>query len=478
MAKGEVKIMEKENVSTAMLEELIKNRQVAKLRQLFESVPTIDLAEVANDIDDIRDLVFIFKTVKSDYTAEFFTDLSSEIQEKLIHLFTDTELVTLVNASYTDDIVDFMEEMPANLVSRILKVVDKKTRSDINRLLNYKDNTAGSIMTTEYIELSSEITIKDAIEKIRTIGQDAETIYTIFIIDKKRNFIGTVDLDQFVFSKPEQTLDEIADKAAITVGVNTDQEDVASIFKRYDLNAIPVLNEDQRLTGIITIDDIVDVIEQEATEDMSKMALVTPLEDSYKDTGVIKMALKTTPWLLVLMVLAVFSSMVLSSFQDEMSSLAILSVFIPVLMDTAGNSGGQTIALMIRGLAVGEFTPKDFRHILWKEFRVSLLVGLMVSVFSFIWFIIEMYLGIIFYEPTGIVGAALLIERMKISGLVSLTLLITIILSKLLGVTIPLIVKAMKKDPALISAPFITTVVDVTALLIYFFITTQIFQLV
>ncbi|MFA5762914.1 MAG: magnesium transporter [Bacilli bacterium] len=470
--------MEKENVSTAMLEELIKNRQVAKLRQLFESVPTIDLAEVANDIDDIRDLVFIFKTVKSDYTAEFFTDLSSEIQEKLIHLFTDTELVTLVNASYTDDIVDFMEEMPANLVSRILKVVDKKTRSDINRLLNYKDNTAGSIMTTEYIELSSEITIKDAIEKIRTIGQDAETIYTIFIIDKKRNFIGTVDLDQFVFSKPEQTLDEIADKAAITVGVNTDQEDVASIFKRYDLNAIPVLNEDQRLTGIITIDDIVDVIEQEATEDMSKMALVTPLEDSYKDTGVIKMALKTTPWLLVLMVLAVFSSMVLSSFQDEMSSLAILSVFIPVLMDTAGNSGGQTIALMIRGLAVGEFTPKDFRHILWKEFRVSLLVGLMVSVFSFIWFIIEMYLGIIFYEPTGIVGAALLIERMKISGLVSLTLLITIILSKLLGVTIPLIVKAMKKDPALISAPFITTVVDVTALLIYFFITTQIFQLV
>jgi len=478
MAKGEVKIMEKENVSTAMLEELIKNRQVAKLRQLFESVPTIDLAEVANDIDDIRDLVFIFKTVKSDYTAEFFTDLSSEIQEKLIHLFTDTELVTLVNASYTDDIVDFMEEMPANLVSRILKVVDKKTRSDINRLLNYKDNTAGSIMTTEYIELSSEITIKDAIEKIRTIGQDAETIYTIFIIDKKRNFIGTVDLDQFVFSKPEQTLDEIADKAAITVGVNTDQEDVASIFKRYDLNAIPVLNEDQRLTGIITIDDIVDVIEQEATEDMSKMALVTPLEDSYKDTGVIKMALKTTPWLLVLMVLAVFSSMVLSSFQDEMSSLAILSVFIPVLMDTAGNSGGQTIALMIRGLAVGEFTPKDFRHILWKEFRVSLLVGLMVSVFSFIWFIIEMYLGIIFYEPTGIVGAALLIERMKISGLVSLTLLITIILSKLLGVTIPLIVKAMKKDPALISAPFISTVVDVTALLIYFFITTQIFQLV
>lgn len=470
--------MEKENVSTTLLEELIKTRQVEKLRSLFETIPTIDLAEVANDIGDIRDLVFIFKVVKSDYTAEFFTDLSSEVQEKLVHLFTDNELVTLLNASYTDDIVDFMEDMPANLVLKILKVVDKKTRSDINRLLNYKENTAGSIMTTEYIELGSDITIKEAIEKIRAIGQDAETIYTIFVIDKKRNFVGTIDLDQFVFSKPEQTLDEIADKASITVGVNTDQEDVAAIFKRYNLTAIAVLNDDQRLTGIITIDDIVDVMEKEATEDMSKMALVTPLEDSYMQTGVIKMALKTTPWLVALMVLAVFSSMVLSSFQDVLASLAILSVFIPVLMDSGGNSGGQTIALMIRGIAVGEFGPKDYLKILWKEFRVALIVALMTCVFAFMWFTAEMYLGIISYAPDGIVGTALFLERIKISGLVSMTLFVTIIISKLLGVTIPMIVKAIKLDPALISAPFITTVVDVSSLLLYFFICTQIFHLV
>lgn len=470
--------MEKENVSTALLEELIKTRQVEKLRSLFETIPTIDLAEVANDVGDIRDLVFIFKVVKSDYTAEFFTDLSSEVQEKLVHLFTDTELVTLLNASYTDDIVDFMEDMPSNLVSKILKVVDKKTRTDINRLLNYKENTAGSIMTTEYIELGNDISIKEAIEKIRAIGQDAETIYTIFVIDKKRNFVGTIDLDQFVFSKPEQILDEIADKAAITVGVNTDQEDVAAIFKRYNLTAIAVLNEDQRLTGIITIDDIVDVMEKEATEDMSKMALVTPLEDSYMQTGVVKMALKTTPWLVALMVLAVFSSMVLSSFQDVLASLAILSVFIPVLMDSGGNSGGQTIALMIRGIAVGEFGPKDYLKILWKEFRVSLLVALMTCTFAFLWFTAEMYLGIISYAPEGIVGMALFLERIKISGLVSITLFVTIIISKLLGVTIPMIVKSLKLDPALISAPFITTVVDVSALLLYFFICTQIFHLV
>lgn len=470
--------MEKENVSTALLEELIKTRQVEKLRSLFETIPTIDLAEVANDIGDIRDLVFVFKVVKSDYTAEFFTDLSSEVQEKLVHLFTDTELVTLLNASYTDDIVDFMEDMPSNLVSKILKVVDKKTRTDINRLLNYKENTAGSIMTTEYIELGNDISIKEAIEKIRAIGQEAETIYTIFVIDKKRNFVGTIDLDQFVFSKPEQILDDIADKAAITVGVNTDQEDVAAIFKRYNLTAIAVLNEDQRLTGIITIDDIVDVMEKEATEDMSKMALVTPLEDSYMQTGVVKMALKTTPWLVALMVLAVFSSMVLSSFQDVLASLAILSVFIPVLMDSGGNSGGQTIALMIRGIAVGEFGPRDYLKILWKEFRVSLLVALMTCTFAFLWFTAEMYLGIISYSPEGIVGMALFLERIKISGLVSITLFVTIIISKLLGVTIPMIVKSLKLDPALISAPFITTVVDVSALLLYFFICTQIFQLV
>jgi len=470
--------MEKENVSTALLEELIKGRKVERLRQLFESVPTIDIAEVANDISDITELVLIFKAVKNDYTAEFFTDLSSEVQEKLIHLFTDSDLVNLLNASYADDIVDFMEDMPANLVSKILKVVDKNTRNDLNRLLNYKENTAGSIMTTEYIELLNTLTVREAIEKMRAIGQDAETIFTIFVLDDKRNFLGTIDLDQFVFSKPDDTLGAIADTTAATVITSTDQEEVASIFKRYNLTAIAVLNDDKRLTGIITIDDIVDVMEKEATEDMSKMALITPLEDSYKQTGVIKMAMKTTPWLIALMVLAVFSSMVLSTFQDTLSALAILSVFIPVFMDTGGNSGGQTIALMIRGLAVGEFTPKDFWSILWKEFRVSLLAALMVSTFSLIWFTAEMYLGIVHYAPEGIAGSALFIERIKVSGLVSITLFITVIISKLLGVCIPMLVKTLKKDPAVISAPFITTIVDVTALLIYFFICTQIFHLV
>jgi magnesium transporter len=250
------------------------------------------------------------------------------------------------------------------------------------------------------------------------------------------------------------------------------------VLFRSNLNAIAVLNEDERLIGIITIDDIVDVIEQEATEDISKMALVTPLEDSYKQTSIGRMALKTMPWLIVLMVLGAFSSMILSSFQDALASLAILSVFIPVLMDTGGNSGGQTVSLMIRGLAVGEFTPKDFWKILWKEFRVALLVSLIVSGFAFGWFILEMYVGIVHFAPEGLAGGALLIARLKVSAIVSLTLFATIVFSKTLAVAIPMFVKVLKKDPALISEPFITTIVDVLALLIYFFIASSLFQLV
>ncbi|MFA5687434.1 MAG: magnesium transporter [Bacilli bacterium] len=470
--------MELEKINTQEFEALIKERNVEKLRDTFETIPTIDLAEVANDFEDIKDLIFVFKVVKSEYTAEFFTDLSSDIQEKLIELFSDEDLVTLLNASFSDDIVDFMEDMPANLVSKILKSVNPTQRTNLNQLLNYKEDTAGSIMTTEFIELTMNLTVKEALIKIRETGRKAETIYTIFVRDNKRRFIGTIDLEEFIYANENELLEDLADKSAFTIGVNTDQEEVATLFKRYNLNAIAVLNEDERLIGIITIDDIVDVIEQEATEDISKMALVTPLEDSYKQTSIGRMALKTMPWLIVLMVLGAFSSMILSSFQDALASLAILSVFIPVLMDTGGNSGGQTVSLMIRGLAVGEFTPKDFWKILWKEFRVALLVSLIVSGFAFGWFILEMYVGIVHFAPEGLAGGALLIARLKVSAIVSLTLFATIVFSKTLAVAIPMFVKVLKKDPALISEPFITTIVDVLALLIYFFIASSLFQLV
>lgn len=470
--------MEIEKITTKEFETLIRQRDVEKLRSTFKSIPTIDLAEVANDIEDIKDLVFVFKVVKSEYTAEFFTDLSGDIQEQLVELFSDEDLVTLLNASFSDDIVDFMEDMPANLVSKILKSVNPIQRSNLNQLLNYKEDTAGSIMTTEYLELMMNLTVKEALIKIRETGRKVETIYTIFVRDEKRNFIGTINLGEFIYANENERLDKLADKSAITVGVNTDQEDIAAIFKRYNLNALAVLNEEQRLVGIITIDDIVDVIEQEATEDISKMALVIPLEDSYKQTSVTKMALKTMPWLIVLMILGAFSSIILSQYQDKLTALAILAVFIPVLMDTGGNSGGQTVSLMIRGLAVGEFSPKDFWKILWKELRVATLVALIVSIFAFGWFILEMYIGIVDFAPEGLVGSALLISRLKVSAVVSLTLFATIIISKALAVAIPMFVKVLKKDPALISEPFITTIVDVIALLIYFFFASTIFQLV
>ncbi|MDY0101116.1 MAG: CBS domain-containing protein, partial [Bacilli bacterium] len=257
--------MELEKINTQEFEALIKERNVEKLRDTFETIPTIDLAEVANDFEDIKDLIFVFKVVKSEYTAEFFTDLSSDIQEKLIELFSDEDLVTLLNASFSDDIVDFMEDMPANLVSKILKSVNPTQRTNLNQLLNYKEDTAGSIMTTEFIELTMNLTVKEALIKIRETGRKAETIYTIFVRDNKRRFIGTIDLEEFIYANENELLEDLADKSAFTIGVNTDQEEVATLFKRYNLNAIAVLNEDERLIGIITIDDIVDVIEQEAT---------------------------------------------------------------------------------------------------------------------------------------------------------------------------------------------------------------------
>lgn len=481
--------MEKDFFNLDTFKSIIEEKRVAELRDIFETIPLVDIAEVANGIEDPKDLIFIFRVVQSDYTAEFFSYLHKQTQEKLVAAFNDRELITLIESSYTDDIVDFIEDMPANVVNRILKNCNKETRFEVNRLLNYKEKTAGTIMTTEYIELINTMSVSEAIRLIRKRGKDAETVYTIFIRDEKRNFVGTVGLDALVLCKDEnQIVSEIMNTDFVYVHVNTDQEEVANLFKRYGLTAIAVLNDDDRLTGIITVDDVMNVIEKEASEDMAKMSLITPLEESYIRTGVFKMAFKCIPWIVALMVLAVFSSMILSSFQTQLASLAILSVFIPVLIDTGGNAGGQTTTLMIRGLALKEFTPKDILKILWKEFRVSLVVSAAVSIFAFCWIMIEMYTNIVTYPSqiggipvingVEVSGWNLFFARSSIAGLVALTLLFTVIISKIVGAILPLLFQSLKKDPALMSGPLITTIVDVCSLIAYFFICTQIFHLV
>lgn len=478
--------MENEYVSTEQIEKLIDEKNVKEIRRIFEVVPTIDLAEAISDIEDTKKIIFIFKTVKSEYTAELFTELKPEIKEDIINLMSNEQLAEVLEQQFTDDLVDDLEELPANIVTRVLRNVSKERRATINKLLNYKEDSAGSIMTTEFVVLLSNLTADEAIATIRQTGKNKETIYTLFVMDKQRNLVGIVDLDDLIFAKGDTKLTEIMNRDFVTVNVNDDQEEVANTVKRYDLNAIAVLNNDGRLVGVITVDDVMDIIEEETTEDISKMQLVTPLEDSYLETSPFKMARKCIPWIVVLLILGTFSSMVLSKFEGQIATVAILAAFIPVLMDTGGNAGGQTIALMIRGLSLQEFGPRDFFRIIRKESISAAIIAVCVGIFAFLWFSIEQYFGIVtnsgLGEPASIWlgncwSAEFFFEVIKVSGLVSLTLTIGMFLSKMVAVLLPMGAAALKKDPAIVSQPLLTTIVDVTSLLVYFGFASIIFNL-
>lgn len=449
--------------------QIVESKNYAKLREVFEKYKEVDLAEIVEQFEKIEDVILIFRVVKSEHTAELFAYLSPSMQEKLIAAMSDKEVITLTEASSTDDIVDFLQDMPANVVAKVLKNAAPDTRSAINHLLNYKDNTAGSIMTTEFLAMLASTQVSDAIKVIRDKGREAETIYTIFCRDEKRNFQGTVDLDDLIFAKPEQKLSEIMNTNFVTANVNNDQEEVANQFKRYDLNSMAVLNDENKLIGIITIDDIVDVIDKEASEDISFQAGVSPLKDSYLETPIFKMAVKRLPWIIILLVLGMFSSIVLSFFQDEISVVPVLAAFIPVLMDTGGNAGSQTTALMVRSLALDEFKKGDDKRVIWKETRVAFIVATCVSIFSFCWFLFEMSVKLV--NPGGA-------NIYEVAGLVSITLWFTVMLSKSVGCILPLLAKKLNKDPALMSSPFLTTIVDICSLLIYFFIVTQVFHMI
>lgn len=457
-------------ITTKYIEKLLSQNKYKEIKDLFDDYHEFDIAQVCNDVVDPKNLITIFRVVKSEHTSEFFSYLDQDVQENIIKSMSDKDVANLIDSGSTDDIVDFIEDMPANVVKKVLQNCSKEDRQTINKLLNYKEGTAGSIMTTEFLEFSSTLRVKDAIAKIREIGRDAETIYTIFVRDEKRKFLGTVELDDLIFSKPNSKLEQVLRPAFATCDVNTDQEDVAETVRRYDLNAIPVLNDEKRLIGIITIDDIVDVIQEEANEDISLQAGVTPLKQSYLDTPIWKMAFKCIPWLMFLLVIDVFSSMVLSKFQSVLSMFAILAAFTPTIMDAGGNAGSQTSALMVRSIALNEFQPKESWKIIWKEMRIAAITAFITSLFAVLWFMIEMYIGLVTYPSNpGIYSAGQLFEtRIAISLLVSLTLFITIIIAKFVGCILPLFVNAIKKDPAIVCGPFITSLVDVSSLLIYF----------
>ena len=367
--------------------------------------------------------------------------------------------------------------MPANLVTRVLKVAPKELRKDINTLLNYEEDTAGSLLTTEYLDMKSTMTVEEVIDEIRERGKDAETVYTLFIRDAKRTMVGTVDLDDLIFAKKNQTMEDIMNRDFITCHVNDDQEEVANKFKRYDLNAMAVVNKENKIIGIITIDDVVDIIVEEATEDISMLNQVTPVEDEYLKTPIYKLVLKCVPWIIVLMILQVFSTLILSRFESAIAAFSILSVFTPLIMDAGGNSGNQTTTIIVRSLALDEFDKGDAKKVVWKEVRVALVIASIIGVFAFGWLMLEMGVGIVSLEtvqtnhPELNKGITMLIVASLVAG----TLFVTIIVSRLIGCLLPFFAKLIKKDPAVMCGPLTTTIVDIASLLTYFLLWTLVF---
>ena len=453
----------------------VKNRRSDVVREIFDTVPNIDIAEALENVDDVSILIYIFRVVDNEYAADFFDELSTEQQEKIITACTDKELVELIKNSFADDIADTVEEMPANIASRILKACPKDLRDDVNNLLLFKENTAGSIMTTEYIEMRSNTTVKDAIKFIREKGRDAETIYTIFVRDAKRTMVGTIDLSDLIFANEDDVLEDIMNKDFVTCYVDDDQEDVAKMFKRYDLTAMAVVNREDKIIGIITIDDVVDIIVEEATEDIAHLGAVSVMDEPYLKTPTLKLVLKCVPWIIVLMILQVFSAMILSGFEEEISRFAILAVFTPLIMDAGGNSGGQTTTMIVRSLSLDEFDGKDYFKVLWKEFRVASIIGAIISTFAFGWLMFEMSVGII--SPDSIAqqyNGNLYAGIAIVAALVASTLFVTMLISRLVGCSLPFLAKKIKLDPAVVCGPITTTAVDIISLITYFLIWTKI----
>ncbi len=399
---------------------------------------------------DKSSYLILFRILPKDMAAEVFSYLSYEQQRYIIDSITDKEIKNIVDELFFDDMIDIIEEMPANVVKKILKNTKEEERLLINQFLNYPENSAGSLMTIEYVDLKKEMTVKEAIDHIKETGVDKETIYTCYVTDKNRKLEGLVSLRKLVISDDDKTVDEIMERDIIYVNTHDDQEEIAYLFKKYDLMAIPVVDKEGRLTGIITIDDIVDVIEQENTEDFQKMAAMSPSEQEYLETSTLSLAKHRITWLLILMISATFTGSIIRKFEEVLQSVVILAAYIPMLMDTGGNAGAQASTLIIRGMALGEIEIKDILKVIWKELRVSTIVGVILSLVNF--------MRIYFIDKVSL----------KVAITVCSTLFFTVVLAKIVGAILPIGARKLKLDPAIMASPLITTIVDAVALILYF----------
>ncbi len=433
----------------AALRELLQNRSYKELREALADLNQVDLAEFLSGLDR-ESAVLVFRMLPKEAAADVFAELTAEAQQWIVHAASDAELAEIVNDLYVDDAVDMLEDMPANVVKRILRNADPENRRLINQFLQYPENSAGSIMTAEFTDLRPSMTVAEAIRHIRTTGEDRETIYTCYVVDPQRRLLGVASVRTLLLSADEKLVQDVMEDQVISVTTGTDQEEAARLLNHYDLLSLPVVDGENRLVGIVTVDDAMDVIDQEATEDFEKMAAMAPSEKPYLKTGVWELARHRIPWLLILMISGMLTGGILGHYEAAFASMPLLVTFIPMLTDTGGNAGSQSSALVIRGLALHELRVRDLPKVFWKELRVSLVVGTVLSAVNFVRLIITY---------PGQTATALT---------VAFTMLFTVLMAKTIGGILPLAAKAVRMDPAIMASPLITTIVDAVSLVIYF----------
>ncbi len=436
-----------------VLKEYLDKKQYVKMREWMSELNDADIAIMIEELEE-EEMLKVFRILPKDMAADIFSYLPIEVEQYIITSLSEREAAKIIDNLMADDAADFLEEMPANVVKKLLINASPETRRDINHLLRYPEDSAGSIMTVEFVDLKEGQTVTQAIERIRKLGVDSETINICYVLDNQRKLKGTIALRYLLLTNPDNKIGDIMHENVISIHPLMDQEEVARQFQKYDFTAMPVVDNEDRLVGIITVDDVVDILQEEATEDIEKMAAIVPSDKPYMKTSVIEIWKKRIPWLLFLMISATFTGKIIASFEDALSVYVVLTTFIPMLMDTGGNAGGQASVTVIRGLSLREIEFSDYLKVLWKEMRVAVLCGITLAAANFL--------------------KLMLIDRVSlmVSAVVCLTLFIAVFLAKVVGSMLPMAAKKLGFDPAVMASPFITTIVDALSLLVYFRIAT------
>ncbi len=440
------------------LEELLENKNYKELKEKMESMNEADIASVMGEMKD-EDSLKLFRILPKDMAADVFANLELDDQQYIISSMSDKEASIIIDNLMADDATDLLEEMPANVVKKILANASPETRRDINHLLRYPEDSAGSIMTVEFVDLREDMTVADAIERIRKIGLDKETVNICYVVDNKRILKGTVALRYLLIKKPDEKIGDIMNINVISINTMMDQEEAARAIQKYDFTAMPVVDNENRMVGIITVDDVVDILQEEATEDIEKMAAILPTDKPYFKMTTFETYKKRMPWLLLLMISATFTGAIIKNYEAALASYVILTAYIPMLMDTGGNAGSQSSVSIIRGLSLGEIEFKDIFKVMWKEVRVSVFCGITLASANLI--------KMLFFDRLDL----------RVALIVAGTLIIVVIIAKLIGCSLPLIAEKIGFDPAVMASPLITTIVDAISLTVYFAIATTVLNL-